>query len=61
MVGQGSLFWLQNEGGINSGWCISRGKHSHLVRKELCSQPERRTLVGGVEEDKERCKQGPQE
>jgi hypothetical protein len=38
MVGQGSLFWLQNEGGINSGWCISGGKHSHLVRKELCIQ-----------------------
>ena len=34
---KGSLFWLQSEGRINSScWCISGGKHSHLLRKELC-------------------------
>jgi hypothetical protein len=39
-LSQGSLFWLQSEGGINSDWCISGGKHSHLLRKDLC-----RTLI----------------
>jgi hypothetical protein len=29
---------LQSECGINSGWCISGGKHSHLLRKELYNQ-----------------------
>ena len=37
-VNQGSLFWLQSEGEINFGWCISRGKYSLLLRKELYSQ-----------------------
>jgi hypothetical protein len=32
-MNQGSLFWLQSEDRINSGWCISGGKHSHLLRK----------------------------
>jgi hypothetical protein len=37
---QGSFFWLQSEGRINSGWCISGGNHSHLLL-----QPEKRTLI----------------
>jgi hypothetical protein len=32
---QGSYFWLQSEGGLNSGWCISGGNYSHLLGKEL--------------------------
>jgi hypothetical protein len=32
------LLRVQSEGGINSGWCILGGNHTHLLRKGLCSQ-----------------------
>jgi hypothetical protein len=28
------VFWLQSKGGIDFGWCISGGNHSHLLGKE---------------------------
>jgi hypothetical protein len=27
-IRQGFFFWLQNDGGMNSNWCISGGNHS---------------------------------
>jgi hypothetical protein len=35
--GQGFLFRLQNDGGMNSDWSILGGNHSHLLRKGVCS------------------------
>jgi hypothetical protein len=32
------IFWLQGEGRINFGWCISTWNHSHLLEKELYYQ-----------------------
>jgi hypothetical protein len=40
---QGSLFWLQRDGGIQSGCCISGLKHS--LAKEETLRLEKRTLV----------------
>jgi hypothetical protein len=31
-------FWRQSEGGINTGWCISGGNHSHSLEKVGCRQ-----------------------
>jgi hypothetical protein len=34
----GSFFWLHSEGGMNSGWYIFGGNHSHLLGKGLWCQ-----------------------
>jgi hypothetical protein len=40
---QGFLFRLQNDGGMNSDWCILGGNHSHWIRKGVCSP--KKTLI----------------
>jgi hypothetical protein len=44
---QGFLFRLQNDGGINSDWCISGGNHSYLLGKGVCSLKETLLPTGG--------------
>jgi hypothetical protein len=48
-VGQGIfLFWLQSEGRINSGWYISEGNHSHLLKRDFDAKEKNPNIEQGI-------------